>query len=121
MASIAVTAENFEDTVKEGIVLLDFWASWCGPCRQFAPVFEKASETHTDVVFGKIDTEDQQELAGGFNVTAIPTIMAFRDGVRIFEQAGALPGPALEDLIRQIRGLDMDAVRAKIAEMEAGK
>lgn len=121
MATIAVTAENFNDTVKEGTVLLDFWASWCGPCRQFAPIFEKASETHADVVFGKVDTEDQQELASNFGITAIPTLMAFRDGIRVFEQAGALPAAALEDLIRQINALDMDAVREKIAEMEAGK
>ena len=122
MATIEVTGENFQEiTGRDGIVILDFWATWCGACKAFAPVYEASSEEHPDIVFGKVDTEDQQELASGFGITAIPTLMAFRDGIRVFEQAGALPATALEDLIRQINALDMDAVREKIAEMEAGK
>ena len=109
MATQAITIENFNETVKEGIVLLDFWASWCGPCRQFAPIYEAASEQHGDIVFGKVDTEDQQELAREFGITSIPTVMAFRDGVRVFSQPGALPK-------NQVEGLDMDDVRRKIEE-----
>ena len=116
MATQAITIENFNETVKEGIVLLDFWASWCGPCRQFAPIYEAASEQHGDIVFGKVDTEDQQELAREFGITSIPTVMAFRDGVRVFSQPGALPQKQLEDLISQVEGLDMDDVRRKIEE-----
>jgi thioredoxin 1 len=118
MATTEVTEDNFEATVKQGIVLLDWWAAWCGPCRAFAPVFEKAAEAHTDITFGKIDTEAQQGLSAAFEIRSIPTLMAFRDGVLLFAQAGALPGAALEELITQVKALDMDDVRKKIAEHE---
>ena len=122
MSTIELTAANFETTVEaDGIVLVDWWASWCGPCMRFGPTYEAASTANADIVFAKVDTEANQDLAGAANIMSIPTLMAFRDGIRVFEQAGALPAPALEDLIRQVNGLDMDAVREKIAEMEAGK
>lgn len=119
--TIEVKAQSFKDTVeKGGIVLLDWWASWCPPCRAFAPVFEAAAEKHSDLTWGKINTEEEQELAAAFNIQSIPTLMVFRDGILLFEQAGALPAPMLEKLVTEIRALDMDEVRKKIAEHDKG-
>jgi thioredoxin 1 len=120
MRTIALTADTFEDTVtQEGITLVDWWASWCGPCRMFAPVFEAASDKHEDITFGKVDTEDQQALAGAARITSIPTLMAFRDGILVFSQPGALPAAALEQVIQAVRDLDMDDIRTRLAEQQA--
>ena len=120
MATITLNKDNFESTVSaDGIVLVDFWASWCGPCRTFSPIYESASEEHRDVVFGKIDTEDQPELAGAFQIRSIPTLMVFRDRVLLFQQPGALPAATLQDIISQAKALDMEEVKKKIAEQDA--
>ncbi|GAA2180835.1 thioredoxin [Brooklawnia cerclae] len=120
MAITTVTSENINETLaKNDIVFLDFWAGWCMPCQRFAPIFEAASDKDPDIVWGKIDTEDQQELAGAAGITSIPTLMIFREGVPVFSQAGALPASALDSLVEQVRSLDMDEVRRQVAEMDA--
>ena len=119
-ATVEVTSENFKQLVeRDGIVLLDWWAAWCGPCRMFAPVFEKASQAHPDITFAKVDTDAEQLISAQAGIRSIPTLMAFRDGVLLFDQAGALPGPALEQLIAKLREVDMDDVRATIAATKA--
>lgn len=120
MPTVELTAEDFEKTVTApGITLVDFWATWCGPCQQFGPIYDNASNANADVTFAKVDTDAQQELAGAMGITSIPTLMAFRDGVRVFSQPGALPAPALDEVITAVRGLDMDDVHKQIAEQEA--
>ena len=120
MSTIALTDESFTPTIQcNPIVLIDFWAAWCGPCRTFAPVFEKVSEAHTDIVFAKVDTEAQPGLAQAFQISSIPTLMAIRDGIVVYSQAGALPEQALTQLVQAVRDVDMDAVRASIADEKA--
>jgi thioredoxin 1 len=122
MPTTPLTADTFEQAVtRDGIVLVDFWADWCGPCRMFAPVYETASEQHEDIVFGSVDAEAEQGLAAALAITSIPTLMAFRDGILVFRQPGALPAPSLEQLIAAVRGLDMDDVRRQIDEQAAAE
>ena len=120
MATINLTTTSFEEAVvKDGILFVDFWASWCGPCRSFAPVYEAASEIHSDVVFGKIDTEAEQGIAAAAQITSIPTLMAFRDGILVYRKAGALPGPAFEELVQAVKALDMNQVRSQMEQEHA--
>jgi thioredoxin 1 len=119
MATVALTKENFDQTIQDNeTVFIDFWAEWCGPCRSFAPTYENTSEKYPDIVFGKVDTEDQPELAGAFGIRSIPTLMVFRDQIVLYAQPGAIPGNMLESLITQVNELDMEQVRAQIAAQE---
>ena len=119
MATVQVTESNFKSTVEKGIVLLDFWAAWCGPCRAFAPIFEAAAERYPDIVFGKVDTDAEQGLAAAFQIRSIPTLMVLRDNVLLAAQPGVIPAAALDDLIEKVKALDMDEVRKSIQEQEA--
>ncbi|MFC7405547.1 thioredoxin [Georgenia alba] len=122
MATKNITTEEFEPTVSaEGITLVDFWADWCGPCKQFAPIYERASEANPDITFAKVDTEAEQGLAAQLQISAIPTLMAFRDGIMVFNQAGALPAKSLDQLLDAVKDLDMDEVRKQVAENQAGQ
>ena len=120
MATLDINANTFEDTITENeIVLVDFWAEWCGPCKRFGPIYEKTSEQYSDIVFAKLDTDANQELSGQLGIEGIPTLMAFREGVLVFNQAGALPGPALKDVVDAVKGLDMNEVHAQVAKLQA--
>jgi thioredoxin 1 len=122
MATVDLTADTFEEAVSgDGIVLVDFWAEWCGPCKRFGPIFEEASRQHPEVFFGKVDTEAERGLAAGFQIRSIPTLMAFRDGVMVFQQPGALPGPSLEQLIEAVGALDMADVHRQVADAERAR